>query len=125
MTQKALTLISDNHAMVVACLCMLGGQVCIWFGSNAQCVWKWWSDKPLLTVILFGVPASLFFWHGTKYAFSAMDELWGPRFLGFGMSYVTFPILTWWLANESMFTPKTMLCAFLSFTIVGIQIFWR
>ena len=55
MTQKALTLISDNHAMVVACLCMLGGQVCIWFGSNAQCVWKWWSDKPLLTVILFGV----------------------------------------------------------------------
>jgi hypothetical protein len=45
--------------------------------------------------------------------------------LGFGVSYFTFPFLTWWLLNESMFTTKTMLCVALSFIIVAIQLFWR
>ena len=125
MTQKLLMLIDNNYYMILACLCMLGGQTCVWFSANSQIVWNWWADKPLLAVILFGVPASLFFWYGTKYGFAAMDELWGPRFLGFGMSYLTFPVLTWWLAHESMFTAKTMVCIALSCAIMGIQIFWR
>jgi len=125
MTQKLLMLIDENYYMILACFCMLGGQTCVWFGSNSQIVWEWWSDKPVLAALLFGIPASLFFWHGTKYGFMAMDELWGPRFLGFGMSYLTFPILTWWLASESMFTMKTMICVALSCLIMAIQIFWR
>ena len=125
MIQKLSTMVDNNYFLIMACLCMLGGQACVWFGSNAQIVWSWWSDKPVLAAIVFGIPASLFFWHGTKYGYAAMDELWGPRFLGFGMSYLTFPLLTWWLAHESMFTAKTMLCVTLSFTIMGIQIFWR
>jgi hypothetical protein len=36
-----------------------------------------------------------------------------------------FPILTWWLLKESMFTPKTMVCIALSFLIVCIQVFWK
>jgi hypothetical protein len=122
---KIATVISENHYMILACLCMFTAQACVWFSSNSQIVWDWWADKPLLAAILFGVPASLLFWHGTKYGFAAMNELWGPRFLGFGMSYLTFPILTWWFASESMFTAKTMVCVLLSFTIVGIQIFWK
>ena len=125
MIQKLSTMVDNNYFLIAACLCMLGGQTCVWFGSNAQIVWNWWSDKPLLAALLFGIPASLFFWHGTKYGYAAMDELWGPRFLGFGMSYLTFPILTWWLAHESMLTAKTMLCVTLSFTIMGIQVFWK
>ena len=125
MTQKLLMLASENYYMILACLCMLGGQTCVWFSSNSQLVWSWWADKPLLAAILFGIPASLFFWHGTKYGFAAMDELWGPRFLGFGMAYLAFPFLTWWLANESMFTLKTMVCVALSCMIMAIQIFWR
>jgi hypothetical protein len=125
MIQKALTLMNENYYMILACLCMFGGQGCVWFSSNSQIVWSWWSGKPLLAAMVFGIPASLFFWHGTKYGFMAMDELWGPRFLAFGMSYLTFPLLTWWLANESMFTAKTMICVLLSFTIMGIQIFWE
>jgi hypothetical protein len=45
--------------------------------------------------------------------------------LGFGVSYLTFPILTYLILKESMFTPKTMACVFLSFCIIGIQIFWK
>ena len=125
MIQKLSMLVDENYYMIMACLCMFGGQTCVWFASNSQVVWHWWSDKPLLAAILFGIPASLFFWHGTKYGFAAMDGLWGPRFLGFGMSYLTFPILTWWLAHESMFTVKTMVCIALSCAIMAIQIFWR
>ena len=125
MIQKLSTLVDNNYYMILACLCMFGGQLCVWFGTNSQVVWKWWADKPLLSAILFGVPATLFLWHGTKYGYIAMKELCGPRFLGFGMSYLTFPVLTWFLANETMFTTKTMICVALSFTIMGIQIFWK
>ena len=38
------------------------------------------TPTAILAAMLFGIPASLFFWHGTKYGFAAMDELWGPRF---------------------------------------------
>jgi hypothetical protein len=41
------------------------------------------------------------------------------------MSYLTFPLLTWWLLNESMFTMKTMLCVTLSFMIIAIQLGWK
>ena len=58
-------------------------------------------------------------------AVDATQEAWAARMLGFGMSYLTFPFLTWWLLNESMFTTKTMLCVFLSIMIVGIQLFWK
>ncbi len=54
-----------------------------------------------------------------------MNELWGPRLLIFGMSYLTFPLLTWYYMNESMFTPKTLVCVILSFAIVAIQLLWR
>jgi hypothetical protein len=58
-------------------------------------------------------------------AVDATHEAWAARMLGFGMSYLTFPFLTWWLLHESMFTTKTMLCIFLSIMIVGIQLFWK
>ena len=125
MIQKVSILVSENYYMILACLFMFGGQTCVWFASSSQIIWEWWLDKPLMSALFFGIPASLFFWHGTKYGFMAMDELWGPRFLGFGMSYLTFPFLTWWLANESMFTAKTMVCVALSCLIMAIQIFWR
>ena len=115
----------DYYKLAIACMFFLCGQTSVWFGTNSQLVWKWWADKPLTASILFGLPAAMFFWYGTKYAFQAMDELWGPRFLVFGMSYVSFPILTWWLLNESMFTPKTIICVLLSFVIMAIQILWR
>jgi len=114
----------DYQKLFVACVFFLLGQIGAWFGTNSQLVWKWWADKPLFAAIVFGVPTTLFIWHGTKYAYGAMNELWGPRFLGFGLSYITFPVLTWWFLHESMFTAKTMVCVFLSCLIMAIQIFW-
>ena len=100
-------------------------QTAVWFQLYSQYLWEWGSDKPFAAAIVFGIPASMFFWYGTRIAVDATNEAWVSRMLGFGMSYLTFPVLTWWLLNESMLTTKTMICVFLSFIIVGVQLFWR
>ena len=114
----------DPELMKTCALYALGHMLAF-FQLHSQFIWKWWDGRPLLAAITFGIPAGLSFWYGTKIAFAAMDEVWGPRFLGFCMSYVTFPILTWYLMNETPFTTKTLLCVFLSFCIISIQLFWK
>ena len=111
--------------LVKACLLMAAGQTFVWFQLYSHYVSKWWENNALLPSFMFGIPASLCFWYGVRMAVEATNEAWSARMLGFGMSYLTFPILTWWLLNESMFTTKTMICVVLSFLIVAVQLFWR
>jgi len=108
-----------------SCLIMAVGQTLIWFQLYSHYIWRWWENKPLHAALLFGIPASICFWYGTKMAVDATQAAWTARLLGFGMSYLTFPVLTWWLLNESMWTAKTMVCVLLSVLIVTIQLFWR
>ena len=49
--------------------------------------------------------------------------MWGARFLGFSASWLVFPLLTWALMGESMFTTKTLVCMALSFAIMAVQIY--
>jgi len=111
--------------LLLACLLFALGQTMGWFQLNSQFVWDWWEDKPLLATVLYCIPTGLCFWYGIRMAYSEMGEVWGPRFLIFSMSYLTFPFLTWYFLGESMFTAKTMLCVFLSFMIVSVQLFWK
>tara|TARA_R110000824_G_scaffold101711_3_gene241585 strand:+ start:1852 stop:2205 length:354 start_codon:yes stop_codon:yes gene_type:complete len=104
---------------------LLIGQILVWFLNNSQFVWEWWKDKPLITSLIYAMPVSILFWYGAKYCYAGLGEAWGSRLLGFGLSYLTFPILTYVFLRESMFTPKTLSCVFLSVCIVGIQVFWR
>ena len=111
--------------LILGCALFVAGQTLVWFQLNSQFVWEWWDNKPIPAVLLFGIPASLCFWSGVKLVVGEMDELWGPRLLIFGMSYLTFPFLTWYFMNESMFVPKTLICVLLSFLIIAVQLFWR
>jgi hypothetical protein len=111
--------------ILFACTLFAIGQTLGWFQLNSQFVWEWWKDKPILSAIMFSVPTGILFWYGMRIAHEEMNEVWGPRLLIFGMSYLTFPLLTWWLLGESMFTTKTMICIFLSFSIVAVQLFWK
>ena len=114
-----------NPEIMRACLLYGIAQALVFFQLNSQFFWKWWDNRPITSVFVFGVPAGLCFWAATKIAYGAMDEIWGPRFLGFCLSYVTFPILAWYFMHESMFTTKTLLCVLLSFCIISIQLFWK
>lgn len=108
-----------------ACLLFTLGQALGWFHLNSQFVWEWWNNKPIAALIVFSLPAGLCFWLGIQMAYAEMGEVWGPRFLIFALSYLTFPFLTWHFLNESMFTAKTMVCVVLAFIIALIQLLWR
>jgi hypothetical protein len=97
-----------------------------WFAGNLQFVWSYWENKPVLSTILFGIPAGLAFWYGTKFCFAATGgELWSVRFLAAIFSYTVFPVMTWYFLNESMFTPKTLLSVFLAISILFVQIYYN
>ena len=111
--------------ILLSCGIFAIAQMLAWFQLYSQFVWQWWEGRAIAAILTFGVPAGFCFWYGTKIAVEAMGEAWGPRLLIFGMSYLTFPVLTWWLLNESMFTAKTMTCIVLSFSIVAVQLLWK
>ena len=101
------------------------GQVFGWFQLNLQYVSAWWKDKALLSAIVMGIPASIAFWYAWKFTSEATESVWSARFIGSSTGMLVFPILTWFLLGESMFTTKTMICVILSFLIVLVQLFWK
>jgi hypothetical protein len=114
-----------SKQLILGMLAFFVAQVFVWFQTNSQLIWKWWADKPLTSALIFALPVSLLFWYGTRYIYDATEELWTVRFIGFGMSYLTFPILTHWLLGESMLTHKTIICTLLAVMILWIQISWK
>ncbi len=105
-------------------LCCLG-HIFAWFQLNSQFAWEWWRDRPIFTVCLYAVPTGLSFLYGAKLIVGEVEEVWSARLLAFAASYLIFPFLTWWILNESPFTTKTMICIFLSFMIIAVQLFWN
>ena len=99
------------------------GQTLGWFQLNLQSVSEYWKDKALLSAVLMGVPTSVMFWYGWKFVVEATDSAWSARFLASCTGLIIFPILTWYLLGESMFTPKTLICLSLTIIIMIIQIF--
>ena len=99
------------------------GQVFGWFQVNSQLMSDYWKTRPLMSAILFGIPASIFFWYAWKFIAAETSSAWSARFIGSTTGLIVFPILTWTLLGESMFTAKTMICLFLAIVIMLIQIF--
>lgn len=94
----------------------------VWFASNLQFI-DGWKDKSFLIAILLSIPITCLAYMGTKFTYHALnDSAWSSRFIGFGTSWLIFPLLTWLILNESMFTPKTLICIVLSFIIIGVQV---
>ena len=110
-----------THPMLLSSLFFILGHTMGWFAGNAQFVWEYWKDKAILSTLIFGTPAGLFFWYGTKFAYEHIESLWSVRFLAAALSYLVFPILTWYFMEESMFTLKTMICIFLAWLILAVQ----
>ena len=112
-------------SLILAILLTLAGHILTWFQSNSQFTWKFWEGKPLLAAVAFGLPSSIVFWYAANYSYKYFGALWNTRFLMFGLSYVTFPLMTYMFAGEPVFTAKNLVCTVLSFTILFIQIFWK
>ena len=94
----------------------------IWVTTNLQLVEGWKGTNKIWWVIIgCAIPMSLLSAYATRVLYATMDSAWSIRFIGFGTSYFVFPIMTWLLLNESMFTLKTALCIMLSIVILVIQ----
>lgn len=100
------------------------GQVMGWFQLNAQYLSDWWKDKPFTAAFLIGAPTSVAFWYAWRTIVEATGSVWTARFIGSSTGLIIFPILTWFLLGESMFTTKTMICLGLAILIILIQLFY-
>tara|TARA_Y100000356_G_C10995630_1_gene150663 strand:+ start:65 stop:403 length:339 start_codon:yes stop_codon:yes gene_type:complete len=100
------------------------GQIVGWFSMNSQFISDWWKDKPIAAAVLMGIPTSICFWYAYKIIMESTGSAWTARFIGSSMGLIVFPMLTWFLLGESMFTAKTMLCFFLAILIILIQLFY-
>jgi hypothetical protein len=98
--------------------------VVVWYSSNLQLVVNDQSRMLMISVLL-GIPASIIAFYATKIGHAHYDSLWTVRLLGFGASYLVFPLMTYFYLDETPFNTKTMICIFLSVLIICVQLFWK
>jgi ABC-type phosphate transport system permease subunit len=98
-------------------------QIMVWVSVNAQFSEYFKDVNTFAVCVLLAVPISISGFFGSKFLYAHFDSAWSIRFVGFGISYLVFPVMTWYLLAESMFTAKTLLCIFLSLCIILIQVF--
>ena len=75
--------------------------------------------------MILSMPTSFLAFYATKIGYAHYNSLWTVRLLGFGVSYLVFPVMTYFYLDESPFDTKTTLCIVLSLMIICIQVFWK
>ncbi len=113
---------SINVNLFYCFICFVLLQVGTWFSTNLQLAGHS-QAKTLTLAVLLSIPITLLAYFGTKFGYQALGAAWSVRFFVFAVSYLIFPVLTWWFLGESMFTVKTMSCIVLSIIIMLIQIY--
>jgi hypothetical protein len=108
--------------LLFACFLFFIGHTLVWFQINSQFIWSWWRERPLVSIMFFSYPISFLFYYAARYTTDNMESMWSARLLGFGISFLSFPILTYLLYKESMFEPKTLICIGLSVIIILVQV---
>jgi len=99
--------------------------VAVWWSTNAQFIEGVSRARALTLSVALALPITLLAFNASRLVYESLEaSAWSARFVGFGVSYLVFPILTWVFLGESMFTVKTMMCITLSCMILGIQVFW-
>ena len=112
--------------LALGCALMIILHILIWFSSNGQFMEnsEFFKKHSLAFAIFSGPGVAALGYYGARFIHAAMSQsVWQIRFIGFGLSYLVFPVLTWYLLGESMFTLKTMLCIALSILIIVIQVY--
>ena len=88
--------------------------------------WKFeWAKENPWWMVLLGLPISYLFMSSVKYMVEYFDgQLWPSRIFGFTIGTITYALMSKILFEESINT-KTMVCLFLSFLIILVQVFWK
>ena len=108
---------------IIGLILMAGIHVLVWISTNAQFSEYFKNYSTLTICLLLAVPTSLCGYYASKYLYMESNSAWSVRFIGSSTGYFIFPLMTWYLLGESMFTTKTILCIILSVCIILIQVF--
>ena len=95
----------------------------VWVSTNWQLVEGTNKSHALIASLILAIPISMLAFYGTKVAYATFESAWSIRLLVFGISYLTFPIMTWVFLHETPFTLKTSICIALSVLIILVQLF--
>ena len=88
-------------------------------------LWNNWIKKHPFLMSLIGVPIGYFVILASREMVSLYDgETWPNRIIGFSIGVIVFSVMAWWILKEPV-TTKTLICLFLSFCILLIQLFWK
>lgn len=88
-------------------------------------LWSNWIKKHPFLMALFGLPVGYLVILASREMVSLYDgHTWPNRIIGFCIGVIVFSIMAWWILKEPM-NLKTVICLFLSFVILGIQLFWK
>jgi len=112
-------------AVLLGFLLFVVAHVFGWLQGYMQFVDESWADNPIMSVICFGIPASILFWYGNKVLYGHFEAAWSLKLIGFSASFAVFPVLAYAMLGESPFETKTVISILLSFCIIGIQLFWK
>mgnify|MGYP003122973765 FL=1 len=116
----------DSKKLIIGVCLWILLHFMVWWCTNLQFVKDYWRENAIYVALVLAIPITLAGFFATRFTYEGLgNTLWGARFIAFGTSYLIFPVLTWLVLKESMFTTKTLLCILLSFLIITIQVFWK
>lgn len=96
-----------------------------WFGYSAQFVWDFWKTRPLLSIMVFSIPASFLFWVASKHTFLGTHSIWELKWLFFAISFIPMFVFGSAFMHESFATTKNFITIFFVFCIMATQFFYR
>ena len=111
-----------NKYIVLTIISFIVANILVWYQLNSQLVWDWAKGaKSMWIMSLLGVPISILFWLCTKIGYEAFGSLWQIRLLGFAISMMTFPVMTWLYLGE-VITFKIGISLLLAVAILLLQL---
>ena len=114
-----------NWNVVIAVFLFVITDILVWFQLNSQFLNEWWKSRSLLLCALLALPIAFGYYFAWSYAVAAFGSWWGVRFIGFALTFLVFPVLTYYLLGESFLTSKTLICTLLAICILGVQAYLK
>jgi len=107
--------------MYKAILIYFIGSFLIFFQNNAKFINEYWINKQMYIILIISIPASYCYVYSYGFFLEYYNSAWSSKFILLGLSYMSFPVLTYFLLNENPFNLKNLLCFLLSLIIILIQ----
>ena len=102
----------------------LFSQVVTYYQLQGHLFNKWIKNHPLIVAFL-GFPVGYLVILATRELVELFDgQTWPSRIIGFVFGVVVFSFMSWYILKEPL-TLKTIICIFLCFVILCIQLFWK